>query len=233
MQKGLVSVALANSVSFSRSGDFVGLPLSILLAAGLIAATVPAQAQSNSGYDPRRWTYDPARNVLISPSAPDRASGEEDQSGWSSVPREIVDFSEAEPKGSIVINTAERRLYYILGDGKALRYAVGVGKEGLEWAGRDRISSKKTWPDWQPPAEMRSREATKGHFLPAHVEGGPNNPLGARALYIGNTLYRVHGTNQPWTVGQANSSGCIRMTNEDVIDLYDRVKIGTQIIVRH
>lgn len=233
MQKGLVSVTLASSVSFSGSGDRVGPRLSVLLAAGLVAASVPAQAQSNSGYDPRRWTYDPARNVLVSPSAADQASGGADQSRWSAVPREIVGFSEAEPKGSIVINTAERRLYYILGGGKALRYAVGVGKEGLEWAGRDRISSKKTWPDWQPPGEMRSREASKGRFLPARVEGGPNNPLGARALYIGNTLYRVHGTNQPWTVGQANSSGCIRMTNEDVIDLYDRVKVGALIIVRH
>lgn len=226
-------MALANSVSFSGSGDFVGLRVSILLAAGLIAATVPAQAQSNSGYDPRSWTYDETRNVLVSPSAPDQAPEEEDQSGWSPAPREIVNFSEAEPKGSIVINTAERRLYYILGGGKALRYAVGVGKEGLEWSGRDTISSKKSWPDWRPPAEMRFREASKGRFLPARVEGGPNNPLGARALYIGRSLYRVHGTNQPWTVGQANSSGCIRMTNEDVIDLYDRVKIGAQIIVRH
>ncbi|WP_353682555.1 L,D-transpeptidase [Mesorhizobium sp.] len=204
-----------------------------LIAALSIAAMAPAQAQSNSGYDPRSWTYDPARNVLVSPSAPDQTSDGETRSDWSATPREIVHFSEAQPKGSIVISTTERRLYYILGNGRALRYAVGVGKEGLEWAGRDTISSKKTWPDWRPPAEMRSREASNGRFLPAHVEGGPNNPLGARALYIGNTLYRVHGTNQPWTVGQANSSGCIRMTNDDVIDLYDRVKIGSQIIVRH
>ncbi|RWO56204.1 MAG: L,D-transpeptidase [Mesorhizobium sp.] len=193
----------------------------------------PAQTQSNSGYDPRSWTYDPARNVLVSPSAPDQTSDEETRRDWSAIPRKIVHFSEAQPKGSIVISTTERRLYYILGNGRALRYAVGVGKEGLEWAGRDTISSKKTWPDWRPPAEMRSREASNGRFLPAHVEGGPNNPLGARALYIGNTFYRVHGTNQPWTVGQANSSGCIRMTNDDVMDLYDRVKIGSQIIVRH
>ncbi|WP_365959034.1 L,D-transpeptidase [Mesorhizobium sp.] len=204
----------------------------VLIAATSIAAMAPAQAQSNSGYDPRSWTYDPARNVLVSPSAPDQTLDEEIRPEWSAIPREIVHFSEAQPKGSIVINTTERRLYYILGGGRALRYAVGVGKEGLEWSGRDTISSKKTWPDWRPPAEMRSREASNGRFLPVHVEGGPNNPLGARALYIGNTLYRVHGTNQPWTVGQANSSGCIRMTNDDVIDLYDRVTIGTQIIVR-
>lgn len=204
-----------------------------LIAALSIAAMAPAQTQSNSGYDPRSWTYDPARNVLVSPSAPDQTSDEETRRDWSAIPRKIVHFSEAQPKGSIVISTTERRLYYILGNGRALRYAVGVGKEGLEWAGRDTISSKKTWPDWRPPAEMRSREASNGRFLPAHVEGGPNNPLGARALYIGNTFYRVHGTNQPWTVGQANSSGCIRMTNDDVMDLYDRVKIGSQIIVRH
>jgi lipoprotein-anchoring transpeptidase ErfK/SrfK len=209
------------------------LRASVLIAATSTAAMAPAQAQSNSGYDPRSWTYDPARNVLVSPSAPDQTSDGETRSDWSATPREIVHFSEAQPKGSIVISTTERRLYYILGNGRALRYAVGVGKEGLEWAGRDTISSKKTWPDWRPPAEMRSREASNGRFLPVHVEGGPNNPLGARALYIGNTLYRVHGTNQPWTVGQANSSGCIRMTNDDVIDLYDRVKIGSQIIVRH
>ncbi|WP_292446085.1 L,D-transpeptidase [Mesorhizobium sp.] len=207
--------------------------LESLTAAVLVAAITSAQAQSNSGYDPRSWTYDQAKNVLVSPSAPDQTSGEEIQPEWSVIPRETVSFTETQPTGSIVINTTERRLYYVLGNGKALRYAVGVGKEGLEWSGRDTISSKKNWPDWRPPAEMRAREASKGRLLPARVEGGPNNPLGARALYIGNTLYRVHGTNQPWTVGQANSSGCIRMTNEDVIDLYDRVKIGTQIIVRH
>lgn len=210
-----------------------GLGESVLVAATLTAAMSPAQGQSNSGYDPRSWSYDQARNVLISPSAPDQAAGGETRPAWSAIPREVVDFGEVHPKGSIVINTTERRLYYILGNGKALRYAVGVGKEGLEWSGRDTISSKKDWPEWRPPAEMRSREASKGRFLPVRVAGGPNNPLGARALYIGNTLYRVHGTNQPWTVGQANSSGCIRMTNEDVIDLYDRVKIGAQIIVRH
>ncbi|WP_367156802.1 L,D-transpeptidase [Mesorhizobium sp.] len=244
-QKGLTSVSLANldaPASFPGSGSIVALRpnlalgSSIVLATGLIAAMVPAQAQSNSGYDPRSWTYDPARNVLVSPSAPNasgQASEEKSRHQWSPIPREIVHFSEAQPNGSIVINTSERRLYYILGNGKALRYAVGVGKEGLEWSGRDTISSKKSWPDWRPPAEMRSREASKGHFLPVRVEGGTNNPLGARALYIGKSLYRVHGTNQPWTVGHANSSGCIRMTNEDVMDLYDRVKVGAQIIVRH
>ncbi len=204
-----------------------------LIAMAFAVTIVPVRAQSNSGYDPRSWTYDQATNVLVAPSAPDQPSDNEIQPEWSAIPREAVIFSEPQPKGSIVINTTERRLYYVLGNGKALRYAVGVGKEGFEWSGRDTVSSKKDWPDWRPPAEMRNREAAKGRLLPAHVKGGPNNPLGARALYIGNTLYRVHGTNQPWTVGQANSSGCIRMTNEDVIDLYDRVKIGARVIVRH
>lgn len=202
--------------------------------AWLIAGTiVSAHAQSNGGYDPRSWTYDQDRSLLVSPAAPDEAPDEGPAPARSAIPRQVVDFNEPQPKGSIVIDTTQRRLYYVLGNGKALRYAVGVGRQGLEWSGRDTIFSKRDWPDWRPPAEMRAREATRGRDLPARVPGGPNNPLGARALYIGNTLYRVHGTNQPWTVGQANSSGCIRMTNEDVIDLYDRVKIGAQIIVRH
>ncbi|TIO09527.1 MAG: L,D-transpeptidase [Mesorhizobium sp.] len=171
--------------------------------------------------------------MLISPSYSEPDSGYVDNPDRAPIPREVVASSEAEPKGSIVINTSERRLYYLMGNGKALRYAVGVGKEGLSWSGRDRISSKRQWPDWRPPAEMVAREAANGRELPRYVEGGPNNPLGARALYIGSTLYRIHGTNQPWTVGQANSSGCIRMTNEDVIDLFERVDVGAQVIVRH
>jgi lipoprotein-anchoring transpeptidase ErfK/SrfK len=201
--------------------------------AALFVASTAGLAQSNSGYDPRSWSYDRTRNVLVSPSGPNAAANYAPQPEWSPIPREVVRFSEARPKGSIVINTSERRLYYVLGNGKALRYAVGVGREGFSWSGRDRISSKKHWPDWRPPAEMRSREAASGRFLPAHVEGGPDNPLGARALYIGSTLYRIHGTNQPWTVGQANSSGCIRMTNEDVIDLYEKVAVGAEVVVRH
>ena len=203
------------------------------VAAILLVSAYTASAQSTGGYDPRTWSYDPTGDMVISPSGQEADTAYSTQPKWSPIPREIVRFSEAQPKGSIVINTSERRLYYVLGDGRALKYAVGVGKEGFSWAGRDRISSKRHWPDWRPPAEMRKREAASGRVLPARVEGGPNNPLGARALYIGSTLYRIHGTNQPWTVGQANSSGCIRMTNEDVIDLYERVGIGAHVIVRH
>ena len=118
-----------------------------------------------------------------------------------------------------------------MGNGKARRYGVGVGKAGFEWSGTERITQKKEWPSWTPPKEMIERERLKGRELPAHMEGGPANPLGARALYLGSTLYRIHGTNQPWTIGQAVSSGCIRMRNEDVMDLYERVERGAKVIV--
>lgn len=195
----------------------------------LLAAVVTSLAQSG-GYDPRTWSYDPHSHVLVSPSEEVGRPAAVPQ--WHSIPKEVVRFAESLPAGSVVIDTRERRLYYVLGGGKALKYAVGVGKEGFAWSGTDTISSKRHWPDWRPPAEMRTREAARGRLLPARVEGGPDNPLGARALYIGHTLYRIHGTNQPWTVGQANSSGCIRMTNDDVIDLYERVAIGARVIVR-
>ena len=143
-------------------------------------------------------------------------------------PREVVSFSEKLPAGSIVISTGQRRLYYVTGDGKALRYAIAVGKEGYAWSGTSTISSKREWPGWTPPPEMRKRKPG----LPVFMPGGKDNPLGARALYLGDTLYRIHGTNEPWLMGTAESSGCIRMTNEDVIDLYDRAKVGSTVIVR-
>jgi lipoprotein-anchoring transpeptidase ErfK/SrfK len=117
----------------------------------------------------------------------------------------------------------------VLGDGKAMRYGVGVGREGFQWSGVNRITRKAEWPGWTPPPAMRKRRPD----LPLYMEGGPNNPLGARALYIGSTFYRIHGSNEPWTIGQAVSSGCIRMVNEDVIDLYDRVKVGTKVVVQN
>jgi lipoprotein-anchoring transpeptidase ErfK/SrfK len=143
-------------------------------------------------------------------------------------PREVVSFSENLPAGSIVISTSQRRLYYLMGNGKALRYAIAVGKEGYAWAGTSTVSSKREWPSWTPPPEMRKRKPD----LPAFMPGGKDNPLGARALYLGDTLYRIHGTNEPWYMGSAQSSGCIRMTNDDVIDLYGRTKIGATVIVR-
>jgi lipoprotein-anchoring transpeptidase ErfK/SrfK len=131
-----------------------------------------------------------------------------------------------------VIDTSKRFLYLVQSDGKAMRYGVGVGKQGFSWKGSQRISRKAEWPTWTPPKEMIARERRKGRILPARMDGGVNNPLGARALYLGSTLYRIHGTNQPWTIGKAMSSGCIRMRNEDVTDLYERVPIGTRVVVR-
>ncbi|WFU02556.1 L,D-transpeptidase [Rhizobium sp. CB3171] len=144
---------------------------------------------------------------------------------------QIVDYPTKERSGTVVIDTNDRFLYLVMDGGKARRYGVGVGKPGFEWAGAHIITRKQEWPDWTPPSEMLAREAAKGHYLPAHMEGGEANPLGARAMYLGSTLYRIHGTNAPWTIGNAVSSGCIRLRNEDVIDLYDRVKVGTRVIV--
>ena len=144
---------------------------------------------------------------------------------------QMVDYDTKEKPGTLVIDTNNRFLYLVMDGGKARRYGVGVGKPGFEWAGAHKITRKSEWPDWTPPSEMVSREAAKGHYLPARMDGGPENPLGARAMYLGSTLYRIHGTNAPWTIGSAVSSGCIRMRNEDVVDLYDRVNVGTRVIV--
>lgn len=145
---------------------------------------------------------------------------------------QLVSYDSKHKAGTIVIDTNNRFLYLVLGDGKARRYGVGVGKPGFEWAGVHKVTRKAEWPDWTPPSEMRAREAAKGHILPARMDGGPENPLGARAMYLGSTLYRIHGTNAPWTIGNAVSSGCIRMRNEDVTDLYARVDVGTRVIVQ-
>ncbi|AYG63270.1 L,D-transpeptidase [Rhizobium jaguaris] len=144
----------------------------------------------------------------------------------SSIPRVVVPFSGYEP-GTIVISTKEKRLYLVLSDGTALKYGIGVGKQGFAWKGTETISRKAEWPDWTPPKEMIARRPE----LPDHMDGGLNNPLGARALYLGSTLYRIHGTNEPNSIGKAVSSGCIRMANPDVMDLYSRVSVGTKVVV--
>ncbi|MBW6420862.1 L,D-transpeptidase [Rhizobium sp. XQZ8] len=144
---------------------------------------------------------------------------------------QTVAYDTKEKPGTIVIDTDNRFLYLVGEGGQARRYGVGVGKPGFEWAGEHKVTRKSEWPTWIPPQEMIQREAVKGHYLPARMDGGPENPLGARAMYLGSTLYRIHGTNAPWTIGSAVSSGCIRMRNEDVTDLYERVNIGTRVIV--
>ncbi len=145
--------------------------------------------------------------------------------------KEIVDFSTALAPGTIIIRTGERKLYYVLADGRAIQYGIGVGREGFTWSGTDKITRKAEWPEWRPPQEMIEREQQRGNYIPAHMAGGPENPLGARALYIGSTMYRIHGTNQPWSIGLAVSSGCIRLLNEEVIDLYNRVDVGAEVVV--
>jgi lipoprotein-anchoring transpeptidase ErfK/SrfK len=149
--------------------------------------------------------------------------------------RRNVSIATRETPGTIIIDTDRKFLYYMTGRNKATRYGIGVGREGFGWDGRVAVKRKQEWPSWTPPAEMRAREKAKGIILPARMEGGPKNPLGARALYLykGNndTLYRIHGTNQPWTIGLNMSSGCIRMMNEDVKHLYDRTNIGTKVVV--
>ncbi len=149
--------------------------------------------------------------------------------GVSPIPRATVYYSSNYPPGTIVVNTAERRLYYVLPGGMALRYGIGVGRDGFRWSGVHRVSAKKTWPAWTPPSQMLRRRPD----LPRHMAGGIENPLGARALYLGSTLYRIHGSNEPETIGRAVSSGCFRMTNEDVVDLYNRVSVGTTVVVKN
>jgi lipoprotein-anchoring transpeptidase ErfK/SrfK len=141
--------------------------------------------------------------------------------------RQLVTYPTAQAPGTIVIDTAHTSLYLVLGAGRAMRYAIGVGRDGFTWSGIEAISRMAQWPDWYPPAEMLVRQP----FLPRMMAGGPGNPLGARAMYLGTTPYRIHGTNQPATIGKQVSSGCIRMLNEDVIDLYDRVAVGTKVVV--
>jgi lipoprotein-anchoring transpeptidase ErfK/SrfK len=147
----------------------------------------------------------------------------------SPIPRQTVRFESQYRPGTILIDTAERRLYLVLPNGQALRYGIGVGRDGFRWGGVHRISAKKEWPSWTPPSQMLARRPD----LPRHMAGGIDNPLGARAMYLGSTLYRIHGSNEPETIGQAVSSGCFRMTNDDVADLYDRVSIGTTVVVKN
>jgi lipoprotein-anchoring transpeptidase ErfK/SrfK len=177
----------------------------LLIAAVLGFATLAsAQAAAKFNFSAQNWTMD------------------------SKYKRTEVSFKTDEKPGTIIIRTGEKRLYLVLPNGKALRYGIGVGRDGFRWSGVERITRKAEWPGWTPPPEMRKREP----HLPAFMKGGPDNPLGARALYLGSTIYRIHGTAQPWTIGMNVSSGCIRLQNEDVIHLYERAKVGAKVIVQ-
>ena len=141
--------------------------------------------------------------------------------------RQVVSYPSREAPGTVVIDTPNTYLYYVIGGGQAIRYGIGVGREGFTWSGVQSVTKKAEWPDWTPPPEMIARQP----YLPRHMAGGPGNPLGARAMYLGGTVYRIHGTNAPETIGTQVSSGCIRLTNDDVADLYSRVNVGTRVIV--
>ncbi|MBN8969743.1 MAG: L,D-transpeptidase [Rhizobiales bacterium] len=149
--------------------------------------------------------------------------------GSGPIPRTTVAFEGNYAPGSIIIDTKQRRLFLVTGNGQALRYGIGVGRDGFRWSGVHRVTAKKEWPSWTPPSQMLARRPD----LPRHMVGGPDNPLGARAIYLGSTLYRIHGSNEPETIGQAVSSGCFRMVNEDVIDLYNRVSVGATVYVKN
>ena len=160
---------------------------------------------------------------------PGRVSTEEVVISEGPFARQMVFFRTSEPPGTLVIHTSERFRYLVMGTNRALRYGIGVGREGFTWSGLVRISRKSEWPDWTPPPEMIQRQP----YLPRFMAGGPGNPMGSRALYLGSTVYRIHGTNQPETIGHAVSSGCFRLANGDIIDLYSRVPVGTKVVIKH
>lgn len=186
------------------------------------------QTQRTAGY-----SYDVSTTGSVVASLPQdygNGTGYDNSIDYAIAPqfqRQMVSYRGNERPGTIVVDTNDKFLYLVQDGGRAIRYGIGVGRPGFEWAGRKTVSLKREWPDWRPPVEMLQRRPD----LPRYMEGGPDNPLGARALYLGSSLYRIHGTNEPHTIGQAVSSGCIRMLNEDVVDLYNRVKVGTTVIV--
>jgi lipoprotein-anchoring transpeptidase ErfK/SrfK len=185
-----------------------------------VSASVPAQ----QGQSPFLRNFKPT----IEDAAPGVDHGNTDDNLPEQFQRQAVFYRSQQPPGTIIIDTAERHLYLIESETRALRYGIGVGRDGFTWQGMLQIARKAEWPDWHPPPEMIERQP----YLPRFMAGGPGNPLGARAMYLGTTVYRIHGTNAPETIGHAVSSGCFRLVNDDVIDLYDRVPVGTKVIVR-
>ena len=198
----------------------------IIFAGALALLAGPAVAENEGAFSPMGSQIGDHNSGTIAPRYGQR-------SNKSPIRRQTVRYDGSYGAGTIIVNTSERRLYYTLGNGRAIKYGIGVGREGFTWAGSNRISRKAEWPGWTPPPQMIRREAAKGRKLPAYMPGGPENPLGARALYLGSTLYRIHGTNQPWTIGQAMSSGCIRMANDDVMHLYELANVGPRVVVQH
>ena len=179
------------------------------------------------GYASNAPTPFPSDNMMVAPAQPADDGDDSTAVVPERLKRAIVAFDSHEAPGTVVIDTGNTYLYYVLGQGRAVRYGVGVGREGFTWSGVQTVTRKAEWPDWHPPAEMVARQP----YLPRFMAGGPGNPLGARAMYLGSSVYRIHGTNDPSTIGKFVSSGCIRLTNEDVADLFSRVTVGTKVVV--
>ena len=203
----------------------------ILAGALFLAPAIPSSAASAQvlGYASAPQNSFPSDNVMVEPDQP-TLNGEGNGSAGvlpDRFRRQMVALNTREAPGTVIIDTGNTALYYVLGQGQAIRYGVGVGREGFTWAGTQTITRKAEWPDWHPPAEMIARQP----YLPRFMAGGETNPLGARAMYLGSTIYRIHGTNDPSTIGKFVSSGCIRLTNEDVADLFSRVDVGTRVVV--
>jgi lipoprotein-anchoring transpeptidase ErfK/SrfK len=205
----------------SRKVASYGSLAALLAVAALFCG--PASAQMLFAFPVAPAQTETAPRYEAMPAAPEEAEGQLDPR----LQRQTVNYSTNEAPGTVVIDTAHTYLYYVLGDGKAMRYGIGVGREGFTWAGVQKVARKAEWPDWYPPPEMVARQP----YLPRMTAGGPGNPLGARAMYLGNSEYRIHGTNNPATIGKQVSSGCIRLTNDDVSDLYERVQVGAKVVV--
>jgi lipoprotein-anchoring transpeptidase ErfK/SrfK len=198
--------------------------ISFLRAAAIVTVAAATSYSTNASATPATRFGQP---VPFSLQAPADQNADEGYEVPTSLRRQVVDYRTNEAPGTIVIDTPNTYLYLVLANGRALRYGIGVGREGFTWSGIQTISKKSEWPDWTPPPEMIERQP----YLPRFMAGGPGNPLGARAMYLGGSVYRIHGTNAPSTIGHRVSSGCIRLTNEDVEDLYSRVNVGTKVVV--
>jgi lipoprotein-anchoring transpeptidase ErfK/SrfK len=224
-----MSQDLSGNLSGIRGQSRRATGAAVLIGALALAASALLPGAANAqllGYASAPQPSFPSDNIMVTPDQPALGGG-----GTSVLPerlrRAVVNLDTREAPGTVIIDTGNTALYYVLGHGQAIRYGVGVGREGFTWAGTQTISRKAEWPDWHPPAEMIARQP----YLPRFMAGGPGNPLGARAMYLGSSEYRIHGTNDPTTIGKFVSSGCIRLTNEDVADLFSRVDIGTKVVV--
>jgi lipoprotein-anchoring transpeptidase ErfK/SrfK len=214
---------MLNLNAFTRAAAFGAFAISAIAFSGSASAAPQTPPFPFLFLPPMQQQYAPPPAVEAAPS--------DDESATFELParlrRQVVSYATHEAPGTIIIDTPHTYLYLVLGNGQAMRYGIGVGRAGFTWSGTQAVTKKAEWPDWTPPPEMIARQP----YLPRHMAGGPGNPLGARAMYLGGTEYRIHGTNAPETIGTHVSSGCIRLTNEDVTDLYSRVNVGTKVIV--